>query len=336
MKKINRLFLGMLCAFSVCGMATSCTDPQEKADEIAAQLLYPNLKSLSIDFKVYEEMDGAKITYESSDTSVLEFKDGVCLVHSDITGTPGAKEKMVSFTATVDYKGKTSTKRFNVIVVPAGISTTASAIVAQMNSNNLDKENPYRIKGRYVADSGAGALVYDGTGYVYVYGACAVANVGEYIVVDAKLDPYGGTAEMKSPSYGVFDPDAELKAKLDAAPEAKEIKSEAKFKSIADVADMAKVTGTYVKVTGKVYQYLDTGKNKVYSNFYINGIDNTKCAISLIYTTAMDAEISKYNTNKAYNGTYEGDVVLEGYSIYKSSSGSLLYMNFIPTSIQPA
>ncbi len=325
MKKIHGLFLSLACLAGVLGTSTACEE-QYTAKEIAQTLVYSGLDSLNVDFKLYNELDGAKITYSVDEgNQYLSFNKDytMCYVNPPLMDDTDTAVQ-TKFYAHVTKDGETVDKTFKCKLQPAGFTTTVAAMAADFDPDgSLDLgHTTYRVRGLYVGSSGVGALIYDGTGFIYSYGTTTL-DVGTQVIVDGSVTKYNGILEFSKPTYGVWVTDNPVTLPEDER--VIDVKTADKIVAWAGAASMLRYTGTKIRATGKI---VTSGK---YTNFEVDGADATKGILRLNCDNNMSTLATNFNS-----ATYTGNVVVEGYTLYYGGNGTAKVMQILPTSITAA
>ena len=195
-------------------------------------------------------------------------------------------------------------------------TTYVNIIVTSVNGENVNPDvtplstiaavqtgeaGKYKIQGTVVATSTRGALVYDTTGYIYIYDTAISAAVGDQVTIEGTTSEYGGFKQFsasnkytmtKTGSTTVSHPTA-VDLDLDAW-------------AAAPVMQ-------YVKLTGNL---------AISGNYYNVTVDGKTAVGSLVYPTD---EIKANLT--------EGDVTVYGYAVYTTTSKGTTYVNIIATSV---
>lgn len=249
------------------------------------------------------ETDSYVVTYDgdgtlsakSSDTNVatVEINGTNVTVTSKAVGTTTIT---ISATETATYEGAS----FEYTLKVEDGEMTVSTIAAVQEKGAGD----YKIEGTVVAVCTRGALVYDTTGYIYIFDANGVgAAVGDEVTVEGTTSKYGGFQQFsatkgytltKTGTTTVTHPTAD-ELDLDAWAD-------------APVMQYVKLSGT-LAISGTHYNVTVAGKT-------VQG--------SLIYPTE---EISEKLANNSRITVY-------GYAIYKNTSSGVTYVNIIATSVE--
>ena len=222
----------------------------------------------------------------------------------DATGVSGTK-----YTEPFDV---TETTTVNAIAVLNGVSSevaTATYTIATpitiAEAQALEAGSEAFIQGVCVASAANGAVLYDGTDYIYYYNNANEMEVGKSYTLEGKLSKYGGAnqfvaaatvKEIADLNLTVPTDVTELSATdLDAAVEAK----------VVDPRQLASITGT-LAISGN----------------YVNlTVDGTETSMGSIVKPKED--ISEFDGKK---------VVVTGYEMYVNNK----YVYFVATNIEEA
>ena len=183
-------------------------------------------------------------------------------------------------------------------VTPVDPDETPLSTIATVQANTPGK---YKIQGTVVAVCTRGALVYDTTGYIYIYDTAISAAVGDQVTVEGTTSEYGGFKQFsasnkytltKTGTATVSHPTA-VDLDLDAWAAAPVIQ--------------------YVKLTGNL---------AISGNYYNVTVDGKTAVGSLVYPTdEIKAKLA------------EGEVTVYGYAVYTTTSKGTTYVNIIATSV---
>ncbi len=158
----------------------------------------------------------------------------------------------------------------------------------------------YKIQGTVVAMSASGAVVSDGTGYIYIYDTNISSAVGDQVTVEGTTSVYGGFQQFSSSNGYTLTKTGTTTV---SHPEAVELDLDAWL--AAPVMQYVKLTGT-LAISGKYYNVTVDGK------------------------TAVGSLVSP--TDAIKEKLVEGAITVYGYAIYTSGS-STKYVNIIVTSV---
>ena len=159
----------------------------------------------------------------------------------------------------------------------------------------------YRIQGTVVATSSRGALVYDTTGYIYIFDQAISATVGDKVDVEGTTSDYGGFKQFSANNKYTMTKTGTATVTHPAAVELD-----------LDAWAAAPVM-QYVKLTGNL---------AISGNYYNVTVDGKTAVGSLVYPTD---EIKAKLT--------EGEVTVFGYAVYITTSKGTTYVNIITTSV---
>ena len=159
----------------------------------------------------------------------------------------------------------------------------------------------YRIQGTVVATSSRGALVYDTTGYIYIFDQAISAAVGDKVDVEGTTSDYGGFKQFSANNKYTMTKTGTATVTHPAAVELD-----------LDAWAAAPVM-QYVKLTGNL---------AISGNYYNVTVDGKTAVGSLVYPTD---EIKAKLT--------EGEVTVFGYAVYITTSKGTTYVNIITTSV---
>ncbi len=159
----------------------------------------------------------------------------------------------------------------------------------------------YRIQGTVVATSSRGALVYDTTGYIYIFDQAISAAVGDKVDVEGTTSDYGGFKQFSANNKYTMTKTGTVTVTHPAAVELD-----------LDAWAAAPVM-QYVKLTGNL---------AISGNYYNVTVDGKTAVGSLVYPTD---EIKAKLT--------EGEVTVYGYAVYVTTSKGTTYVNIITTSV---
>ena len=159
----------------------------------------------------------------------------------------------------------------------------------------------YRIQGTVVATSSRGALVYDTTGYIYIFDQAISAAVGDKVDVEGTTSDYGGFKQFSANNKYTMTKTGTVTVTHPAAVELD-----------LDAWAAAPVM-QYVKLTGNL---------AISGNYYNVTVDGKTAVGSLVYPTD---EIKAKLT--------EGEVTVFGYAVYITTSKGTTYVNIITTSV---
>ena len=159
----------------------------------------------------------------------------------------------------------------------------------------------YRIQGAVVATSARGALVYDTTGYIYIFDQAISAAVGDKVDVEGTTSDYGGFKQFSANNKYTMSKTGTATVTHPAAVELD-----------LDAWAAAPVM-QYVKLTGNL---------AISGNYYNVTVDGKTAVGSLVYPTD---EIKAKLT--------EGEVTVYGYAVYVTTSKGTTYVNIITTSV---
>ena len=158
----------------------------------------------------------------------------------------------------------------------------------------------YRIQGTVVATSSRGALVYDTTGYIYIFDQAISAAVGDKVDVEGTTSDYGGFKQFSANNKYTMTKTGTATVTHPAA-----IELDLDAWAAAPVMQ-------YVKLTGNL---------AISGNYYNVTVDGKTAVGSLVYPTD---EIKAKLT--------EGEVTVFGYAVYITTSKGTTYVNIITTS----
>ena len=159
----------------------------------------------------------------------------------------------------------------------------------------------YRIQGTVVATSSRGALVYDTTGYIYIFDQAISAAVGDKVDVEGTTSDYGGFKQFSANNKYTMTKTGTATVTHPAA-----IELDLDAWAAAPVMQ-------YVKLTGNL---------AISGNYYNVTVDGKTAVGSLVYPTD---EIKAKLT--------EGEVTVFGYAVYITTSKGTTYVNIITTSV---
>ena len=182
-------------------------------------------------------------------------------------------------------------------VTPKVPVETPVSTIAAVQAGEAGK---YRIQGTVVATCTRGALVYDTTGYIYIYDTAISAAVGEQVTVEGTTSEYGGFKQFSASNKYTLTKTGTTTVTHPAAVE-------------LDLdAWVAAPVMQYVKLTGNL---------AISGNYYNVTVDGKTAVGSLVYPTdEIKAKLA------------DGEITVYGYAVYTSGS-STKYVNIIVTSV---
>ena len=236
--------------------------------------------------------------------------DGKTAVGSLVYPTDEIKAKLT--------EGEVTVYGYAVYVTTSKGTTYVNVVVTSVNGEDVDpgeNETPvstiaavqageaglYRIQGTVVATSSRGALVYDTTGYIYIFDQAISAAVGDKVDVEGTTSDYGGFKQFSANNKYTMTKTGTATVTHPAAVELD-----------LDAWAAAPVM-QYVKLTGNL---------AISGNYYNVTVDGKTAVGSLVYPTD---EIKAKLT--------EGEVTVFGYAVYITTSKGTTYVNIITTSV---
>ncbi len=250
--------------------------------------------------------DGAvSISYASSNTDIIVIDGDKGIVTLPEAGSTTMGYEVVTLTATLTYKGQTTTKDFKVKVHEVmGVSK-----ISDIHANT--QADTYEIKGTVTGINSRGFTVYDGTGSILVYlNSLPTVAVGDYVKVSGTVTFYQSVAQ--------YDSSASVTVLNETAP------AEAVFDFTTPTAyDGAAITA-WAQDGGKVGPYITVRGALSVSGYYYNlTIDGTTYKGSLSYPL----ESSNFSS-------FDGKVVdVTGFLLYVSGSDTK-YANIMVTDLK--
>ena len=182
----------------------------------------------------------------------------------------------------------------------AGINTIAEVQAAEANTK-------VAVEGTVYASSANGAVIFDGTDYLYYYNTANTLTIGQQILIAGAVSKYGGASQLTNAATikelgtidGVVYPDAvELKAE-----------------DFTAMAEQETVKRQFVTFTGK----LSINNN----NYYNITIDGTTVQGSLV---KPNEDLSELNGK---------DIVVKGFLMYKKTDNKgQVYAYVVATSVE--
>ena len=236
--------------------------------------------------------------------------EGKTAIGSLVSPTDEIKTKLANGEVTVyGYALYTTTSKdgktyVNIIVTSVEGNTPVETPVSTIATVQEKGAGNYKIEGTVVANCTRGVLVYDNTGYIYIFDAEGIsAAVGDKVVVEGTTSKYGGFQQFSATKGYTLTKTGTTTV---THPAAVELDLDAWAKT--PVMQYVKLSGT-LTVSGNHYNVSVTGKD---------------AKGSLIYPIA---EISEKLTDGSRITVY-------GYAIYKNTSNDVTYANIIATSVE--
>lgn len=324
MKKFQKILfafstLALISGVSACDKEPELT-PEEIVDSAKASLVYntSELAALISDLDLITELEGVKITYVSSDPTVISISDdGTKAIVHRASFEDG--DKVARLTATLTYGDISVTKSWNVKVLKEGNKKT----IAEFLNLKSATGSTIVVEGYVVAINAKGIYVNDNTGYVYAFDSNILTEnslvVGDYVQLEGGYAAYKGVPQF---SYNATDGGVAV-TKLSEKPDwtyttpTPEVYDGAKVDTFLNYGeaptDATLVAGHYIEATGVL---TISGS---YYNLTVPGATVGNKGLSLVYPSEDLA-----STLADLNGKM---IKVHGYTLYNSGS----YVNLFTT-----
>ena len=306
-KKIFTLIFVLLLAVVLVG----CTDKQAEADkalleETADKLHISGASEVMADLKLSKYVVGDKefpITWESSDTSVIEIKeyeteDKELYILGSVT--MAEEEKTLTLTATITYKEYSTKRTFEVKVLAEAGFIKFDTIAEAKATTEKDKDvTQVKFNGTVSFTTESGFFVTDKTATIYCYESAHGRTVGEKVEVKGTWSYYNNMPQIaKGSAVKVLGMDSEFK-----------VENYATEMTIGDIAALegptidAENTSKFVKLQFTVKENGDGARNKYK---IVDPADATKTIDVSKYNSTVSLEeiTTLFETGKAYEGLF--------------------------------
>ena len=305
-KKIFTLIFVLLLTVVLVG----CTDKQAEADkallEETADTLHIGITDgVKADLKLPKYVVGDKefaITWESSDTNVIEIKeyeteDKELYILGSVTMADEVKR--LTLTATITYKEYSTKRTFEVkVLAETGFIKFDTIAEAKATTDKQKDTTQVKFNGTVSFATESGFFVTDKTATIYCYGSNHGRTIGEQVEVKGTWTYYNNMPQTKESAVKVLGIDSEFKAE-----------DYATAMTIGDIAALdgptidAENTTRFVTLQFTVKENAEGARNQYK---IVDPADATKTIdVSKYNSTASLAEVTTlFESGKAYEGLF--------------------------------